>query len=481
VFGSLWIVIGRGLNNFSVFLIFALLARFLGPAEFGLVAFASVFVEIGQSLANAGMTQALVQRDTWDERTASTAFWTNMAFAGVLSGLVAFGVAPLVGLAFDPRLEPLVAALALTYAINAARATHEAKLQREFRFRALATQSIAVTIVGGGVGVTLAVLGYGAWSLVISRIVSAVLQTIVCWSIVRWVPKAMFSREESKRLLAFGIYISGSGILGQLNSRVPELVIGWLIGPVGVGFYRVASRGMNVINDLVVTPMQATTLATMSRLSDPHSVGKAYIRLIRACGVLSIPLYFGVAAIADDFVVVVFGQAWHNSGLIMSGLATAGAAATFGYFSQPTLAAVGRADLAMVTALGTLVGNFLAALVAVPFGLAFVGFAVSLRIYLTTPLGLNLIARVTGIKVADMLKCIAPQTAAALTMMLLLILARNFLLESLDPILRLCIMVPMGAVIYCAGMLLVGRSVLSTVFGEARPFITALHNRMRRA
>ena len=88
--GSFWVIVGRGSSNLVSFLIFALLARYLGPADFGLVAFAAVFIDLTRSLALAGVPQALVQRTGWDQKVASTAFWLNMAcalaFVAVMSG-----------------------------------------------------------------------------------------------------------------------------------------------------------------------------------------------------------------------------------------------------------------------------------------------------------------------------------------------------------------------------------------------------------
>jgi PST family polysaccharide transporter len=466
---SIWVVAGRGLSNLSTFLIFALLARYLGPAEFGIVAFASVFVDIAQALAIAGITQALVQRPEWEERVASTAFWTNIGFALTLTCLMAFVVAPLVGWAFDERLTPLVAVLATTFVINAGRGAHEARLQREFRFRALATRTLIATIVGGVVGVLMAIQGFGAWSLVVSRIVSAVVQTVIVWTSVRWTPKAQFSRSEAKALLLFGIHLSGAAILGQLNGRTPELVIGWFIGPVGVGVYRVASRGINMLNDLVISPMQATTLAALSRLKDPEAKGRAYLRLVKACSIMSMPLYFGAAAVANDFVVICFGPAWQQSGIIMSLLASAGAAATIGYFSQPVLASVGRSDSALLTSFGTLVGNFVVALITVTFGLFWVAFGVSARSYLTTPLGLVLIKRATGVRVSEVLLGIAPSVLSATAMAAVLFGVKALFLASMHPILRMGVMIPLGAAVYSLCMLVIGRQLLSEVGAELQP------------
>lgn len=72
---SLWWIAGTGATMVSSFVVFALLARFLQPIDFGLVAFAALFVDIGRGLMQGGVPEALIRRKGWDEIAASTAFW----------------------------------------------------------------------------------------------------------------------------------------------------------------------------------------------------------------------------------------------------------------------------------------------------------------------------------------------------------------------------------------------------------------------
>jgi PST family polysaccharide transporter len=476
---SIWAIVGRGLSNLSTFLIFALLARYLGPSEFGLVAFASVFVDIAQSLAAAGITQALVQRATWDEKTSSTAFWTNLAFASCLAVIMSVAVAPAVSWAFDPRLGPLIVGLATTFVINAARGAHEALLQREFRFRFLATSALIATILGGITGVAMAVYGFGAWSLVFSRIVAAVCQTILVWISVRWTPKWQFSKPDARKLLEFGIHLSGATVLSQLSGRVPELVIGWFIGPAGVGIFRVASRGIGMLSDLAITPIQTTSLVALSRLKDPPAVGSAYVRLVKACSILAMPIYLGAAVVAHDFVVICFGKAWEAAGPVMALLAIGGAATTISYFSQPVLTALGKSGATLVTSFGALMGNMAAAGATVAFGLTWVALGVSVRAYFSTPLGLFLISRSTGISVISVLRSIAPAAISAFIMAIALISLQRALLADSSPILRLCLMVPIGAAVYGALMMLIGRRLVADIQTEFQPYLNALFKKRR--
>lgn len=194
--------------------------------------------------------------------------------------------------------------------------------------------------------------------------------------------------------------------------------------------------------------------------------------MIKACSILSIPTYFGAAAIGPDFVVVCFGSKWEASGLVMAMLATAGAASTIGFFSQPVLTAVGRTDAAFIMSLGTLIGNFLVALVTVNFGLTWVALGVSVRGYMTVPLGLHFLTRATGLRIRDVLFGMAPPVASAVVMVALLLAGKAFLLESLHPIVRLAVMVPAGAVIYAACMSVVGRKLLIEVGNELAPIFS---------
>ena len=73
--GSLWSISDTAATMVSNFLVFALLARLLRPVDFGLVAFAALFIEIAKGVLAGSFTEALIQRREWNQVAASTAFW----------------------------------------------------------------------------------------------------------------------------------------------------------------------------------------------------------------------------------------------------------------------------------------------------------------------------------------------------------------------------------------------------------------------
>src|SRR3546814_19196910 len=79
-----WSIVAAVFNNLSTIIIFVALARLLTPEQFGIVAYATVFVELRRTLVQGGIPDALIQRSEWDDSLASTACWTNLALGGLL-------------------------------------------------------------------------------------------------------------------------------------------------------------------------------------------------------------------------------------------------------------------------------------------------------------------------------------------------------------------------------------------------------------
>ncbi len=77
----LWSVVRVAWSTIATFVIFVILARILGPSDFGTFALASLFVEIGRVLAYAGLGDAITRQLDLDEELADTCFWATLPSA----------------------------------------------------------------------------------------------------------------------------------------------------------------------------------------------------------------------------------------------------------------------------------------------------------------------------------------------------------------------------------------------------------------
>src|SRR5208283_1318143 len=137
------------------------LARLLGPKDFGLVGMVTAFTGVLTLFRDFGLSSAAVQRTTVTDEQISTLFWINL-LVGALLGLVAVAMAPaLAAFYHEPRLFGVTAVLALGFLFNAAGVQHSVLLQRQMRFTTLAVIGVVSLIVGTVIAIGGAKAGYG--------------------------------------------------------------------------------------------------------------------------------------------------------------------------------------------------------------------------------------------------------------------------------------------------------------------------------
>jgi O-antigen/teichoic acid export membrane protein len=466
---SLWWIAGTGATMMSSFVVFALMARFLQPVDFGLVAFAALFIDIGRGLMAGGVPDAMIRRKEWDEVAASTAFWLNLLTGIVFAAAVAAVATPLAYFYGSASLAEIFLLLSGSLVIDSFRGVHEAKLRRGFGYKVLAIRTVVASVISGIVGVAMAFAGFGVWALVTQRLMAATLQAVVVLWTVPWMPKLVFSRRECGDLFEFGINSMAARLVGELNARVASLVVGVILGPVALAFFRVASRTLTFLVSLTIKPIQTTAFSAFSRLKDAPAIGRAYVRLTRATALVSFPVFLGAAATAPDFVVVCFGRQWEASGPIMSILALVVAPATLLYFTGPALAALGRTRLILVSGLASLALNAIAALATVSFGVMAVAAGQAARAHVTTPFALSVLRRGVGLPIGQSLRSIVEPGVAAGLMAVTVVAARLYVLDDLSPFPRLAICVVLGAIVYACLLLTVARRYTAETMLELTP------------
>ena len=173
----LWTIVRTGSDYFLSFAVFALLARKLGPAAFGVFALAAAFAEFGKILPSTGLVSALTRAKQVSAAMADTVFWTTLALACAIAALIALTARPLATIFGAPGVAPLLTALGLILPVSAAGATHIALTLRTFGHKAMASRSVVSGALGGAAALAAAWAGWGPWSLVVQRGVTEVAGT----------------------------------------------------------------------------------------------------------------------------------------------------------------------------------------------------------------------------------------------------------------------------------------------------------------
>jgi O-antigen/teichoic acid export membrane protein len=219
-------------------LISAMLARLLGPKEFGIVAAGTLLHAAGYFLADFGIGMALVQKKTLTQENIRAAFTASVVL-GLLATAVAWMLAPLGGQFFDdPKVVPVFRAYAASYVLSTLVIVSMSLLRRELRFKPIMFAEVSSYVLGIGVGsVALAYLGYGAYSLPIGVAVQYVVQLVVTYAYARHSLRAdlrLVGVPRTVRLRQPGVDRDLSGVHRHQHRH---LMIGRLYDSTTLGIY----------------------------------------------------------------------------------------------------------------------------------------------------------------------------------------------------------------------------------------------------
>jgi O-antigen/teichoic acid export membrane protein len=463
---TLWMSLAATGTSAISFVIFIVLSRILEPRDIGLVAFALIVVELGKILVNAGMSQAIIQRKEWNNTFAATAFYLNFLFSVAVTLVVIFLLAPLIAAYYDPQAENIVKVLAIIFLLDGINAVHDGKLKREFSFRTVAIRTILASLASGVLGVYLAMSGFGVWALVAQQLCSQLCVTLVTQLSARWWPGFTFSQPFARELLRFSTPLMLAQVIANFASKIFELLIGLVIGPAALGFFRVGGRALYILQDILIKPLETTSLAALSRIDESQHQGESLLRVIRVTCCIIFPVFFGAAAIAEEFIILAFGTKWATSAALMCVLAVGLAPVAVAQQINSSLTASGNSRMVMWLAMIGLTGNAVLALSTVPFGLLATAYGFAARNYLTIFFNFYFFRRVYRIGITRLLGVIAPAFISSVLMLATVYAAKIAIAGKLPMLAQLLLSAGLGAVSYGVFMRVLFQREMRIIFAE---------------
>jgi len=405
--------------------VFTVLVRLLSPESFGLVALASVFILLGEQLVDQGFNDALVQRKHLGPAHLDAAFWAALAGGLVFSAATATAAAPLAAAFDQPRLAPVLSALAPSLLLAAVSRTQEAILRRQLAFRPIAAVGLTAVVAGGVTGLAMAFAGYGVWALVGQQLTQRLVEVPCYWWATGWRPRWRFSPRHFRQLLRFGSSVIGINLFNFGNRQMDHLLIGYFLGTTALGFYTVGYRLVRILLDLLPHALMPVVLSAFARLqSDPVRLRAGFYDATRLMALVAFPAFCGMGLVAHDMVPVLFGAKWLPSVPVLQALVPIGLLQSVAQFYPTVMKAVGRPGRALMLAGMNVTVNAVAFFVAVHWGIVAVAAAYSIRGYLLWPVSWLVLRGVTGVRLPRYLRSIAPALGATAVMALLLIGAR---------------------------------------------------------
>lgn len=460
--GVAWTAVQNGGSQALSAITFFLLARLLGPEVFGLVAMAGVFLALMQVFSEQGFTEAIIQRDKLEPEHLDTAFWINISISLLLT-ILSIAIASLIAKLFNqPKLTPIICWLSLSFLLSAFKGTQEAILRRQFNFRALAIRSLIATLSGGIVGVTMAFLGYGVWSLVGQQLVSQLVGVLVLWKACEWRPGLKVSINHLKELFSYGINLVGMNFLNFFNQRADDLLIGYFLGPVALGYYSIPYRILTILAGLLPGSATQVALPTFSRLQqEPERLRQAFYTAGQLTSLISFPVFFGLSLLAPELLPVLLGNKWIPSIEVMQILALAGVIFSVAYFYGSIMMAMGKPSWALKISLINAVLSLVSFMIAVKWGIIAVALAFVIRLCLVEfSIAFWATHKLIHIEITNYLGKFAAPLAGSLVMVAVLLGTRHFINTAINLQAALIIYTVIGALSYVLTLLILAPTLL---------------------
>lgn len=294
------------------------LARLLTPADFGVVAAATVLISFSQAIADGGLGKALIQRQTKLETNANVVFWLTLVFGIGLTGIL-FVVAPWVASFFnDGRITAVVRVLSLQVFLAAAATTPNALLQRQMAFRDLFTVRLLTAGIPAVISIPLALEGMGYWALVLATLAGQLFQTLVLWAKTPWRPRAAFDLIAAYDLLAFARWTALSALLVWCYGWADTIVVGRYFGSHDMGLYRTGTTLVAVAFGLFFSPLLPVAYSAFSRSQHDVPLLVLHLReIVRNIAVISFPIGCFFIAFSDEIGRFALGPKWNGVDMVL--------------------------------------------------------------------------------------------------------------------------------------------------------------------
>ena len=344
--GTFW----SGIDNvaqFGVsFIVSIVLARLLSPDDYGLIGIISIFTVVCNTIINGGFSFALIRKKNATNDDYNTAFIVNFGLSILLYGIVFIG-APLIAQFFNrDELVDLTRVSTLGMVVGALALVQQTRLTKRIDFKTQTKITIIASVISGIVGIVMALIGFGVWSIVAQGLSMQLIRTLLLWYYNRWLPNLRFSSKSFHELFGFGWKLMVSGILDSLWKELYQVVVGKFYSPATLGQYTRAKQFSTLFSSNLTSVIQRVTYPVLSNIQDDKErMILAYRKIIKVTMFITAISMFFLGAISEPLLYCLIGPKWHEAATYLPLICFVGSLYPLHAINLNMLQVQGRSDL----------------------------------------------------------------------------------------------------------------------------------------
>ncbi len=293
------------------FVVSIILARLLTPDDYGLIGLTNIFSIISTAIIGGGFTSALIRKKDVTEQDYCTAFIINIGFSLIIYVSLYFS-APYISHFFGrTKLIALIRVLCLSLIIEGLSVVQRAMLNKRIDFKSQTKITLIGSVIGGFVGIAMALCGYGVWALVAYNLTASTFKTILLWVYNKWMPNFFFSIKSFKDLFNYSWKMLATDVINATWKELKNVVVGKFYSPAYLGQYTRSVQFAQLFSTNLTQVFQRVSFPVLSEIQDDSSMLKyVYRKIIKDSTFITFILMLGLAAISKPLIVILIGEKW---------------------------------------------------------------------------------------------------------------------------------------------------------------------------
>lgn len=350
-----------------------ILARLLLPEDFGSLAIIVAITNYAAIFVQSGIATALIQKKDLDDKDVSTVLISCLILASAFYTIL-FVAAPFIANAFESDiLVPTLRIQSLVLFLNVINSVQTAILSRKMQFKRLFVRSLIAVPVSGIVGIAMAYLGFGLWSLVMYNL-SNMLVVVLVMNIGNDLrTKLGFSMEKARTIYSFSSKILVTSFVSGGYDLMRTMAIGKKYNTNDLAFYDKAYSYSYYVVNILNSSISSVMLPTFSKKQDDINEIKLIARRsTKLSAFVMIPLMVGIATIATPLVRLLLTEKWMECVPYLMIFCMLRIPGVFMAIDKQIFYAIGRSEINMYYEICLFIINIIALIISLKMGVLWI-------------------------------------------------------------------------------------------------------------
>jgi O-antigen/teichoic acid export membrane protein len=287
-------------------------ANAIMPMDMGIMAVLTVFTTLAQVVVDSGFSQTLIRKAAPTAEEYRAVFRFNILSSLILYALLSIASPAIARYYGWPLLATVAPVLFLLLPLNALCVIQNTIMVREFRFAQLSTITFASSLISGIIAITMALTGFGIWSLVGQRVSMMAAKAAMLWWKSNWRPRSAQRASSLREMAPYSLRLMTTDIINSLYNNVAQLFIGNIYSGSVLGYFNQAQKLKDMPVNSTMQSVQSVTFPALSKIGDNDvKFSEGYRRVVMLTAFVMFPIMAGLIATAEDIYTLLLKPRWH--------------------------------------------------------------------------------------------------------------------------------------------------------------------------